>query len=108
MSANHHKKYLRLEDGRSYELPGPVVVIGRNPIGNPGEYLLAIDDNTKTISKTHARLSIKGDEWVLTDLNSTNGIVVFTDDGSEMYLEPGERVIGSGRFLLGDVAFTVE
>ena len=50
------RRSLVLDDGRKFSLSGASVVIGRNPIGEPGEQRLAISDTTRTLSKTHACL----------------------------------------------------
>ncbi|MFK4759635.1 DUF5684 domain-containing protein [Microbacterium sp. ZW T5_45] len=102
------RRVLVLDDGRSFALSASSVVIGRNPAGEAGEQRLAISDGTRTLSKTHARLIVQGDEWRLTDLHSTNGVVVVADDGAETLLDPGESVIGAGRFILGEVGMHVE
>ncbi|PRB17300.1 DUF5684 domain-containing protein [Microbacterium sp. MYb62] len=101
------RRVLVLDDGRRFALSGASVVIGRNPVGDPGEQRLAISDTTRTLSKTHARLVVQEDEWRLTDLHATNGVVVVADDGAEMLLDPGESVIGTGRFILGEVGMHV-
>lgn len=101
------RRVLVLDDGRRFALSGASVVIGRNPTGEAGEQRLAISDTTRTLSKTHARLVVQEDEWRLTDLHATNGVVVVADDGSEMLLDPGESVIGTGRFILGEVGMHV-
>ncbi len=101
------RRVLVLDDGRSFALSATSVVIGRNPEGEPGEQCLSIPDKTRTLSKTHARLIVQGEEWRLTDLHSTNGVVVVADDGAETLLDPGESVIGAGRFILGEVGMHV-
>jgi pSer/pThr/pTyr-binding forkhead associated (FHA) protein len=101
------RRSLVLDDGRSFALSGASVVIGRNPVGDPGEQRLAISDGTRTLSKTHARLVVTDDEWRLTDLNATNGVVVVAEDGTEVLLDPGESVVGTGRFILGEVGMHV-
>lgn len=101
------RRSLVLDDGRTFLLSGARVVIGRNPVGDPGEQRLAITDMTRTLSKTHARLVVTDDEWRLTDLHATNGVVVVADDGSETLLDPGESVVGNGRFILGEVGMHV-
>ena len=106
-----HKRGVRrslvLDDGRKFSLSGASVVIGRNPIGEPGEQRLAISDTTRTLSKTHARLVVHDDEWRLTDLHATNGVVVVEENGTETLLDPGESVTGNGRFILGEVGMHV-
>ncbi|MBQ3358996.1 MAG: FHA domain-containing protein, partial [Microbacterium sp.] len=101
------RRSLVLDDGRSFALSGASVVIGRNPVGDPGEQRLSITDATRTLSKTHARLVVTDDEWRLTDLHATNGVVVVAEDGTEVLLDPGESVVGTGRFILGEVGMHV-
>ncbi len=101
------RRSLVLDDGRTFALSGASVVIGRNPIGDPGEQRLAISDTTRTLSKTHARLVVHEDEWRLTDLHATNGVVVVEENGTETLLDPGESVTGNGRFILGEVGMHV-
>lgn len=101
------RRVLVLDDGRKFSLSGASIVIGRNPVGDPGEQRLAIADTTRTLSKIHARLVVEEDEWRLTDLHATNGVVVIADDGAEILLDPGESVIGTGRFILGEVGMHV-
>ena len=101
------RRVLVLDDGRTFALSATSIVIGRNPEGAPGEQRLSIPDKTRTLSKTHARLVVQGDEWRLTDLHSTNGVVVVADDGAETLLDAGESVTGAGRFVLGEVGMHV-
>ncbi|MFD5224359.1 DUF5684 domain-containing protein [Microbacterium sp. NPDC058342] len=101
------RRVLVLDDGRRFALSSTSVVIGRSPEGEQGEQRLSIPDRTRTLSKTHARLVVHGEEWRLTDLHSTNGVVVVADDGAETLLDPGESVIGAGRFILGEVGMHV-
>jgi pSer/pThr/pTyr-binding forkhead associated (FHA) protein len=101
------RRVLVLDDGRTFALSSTSIVIGRNPEGEPGEQRLSIPDKTRTLSKTHARLVVHGDEWRLTDLHSTNGVVVVADDGAETLLDAGESVTGAGRFILGEVGMHV-
>ncbi|MFJ4045620.1 DUF5684 domain-containing protein [Microbacterium sp. NPDC089987] len=101
------RRWLVLDDGRRFALSGARVVIGRNPVGEPGEQRLAVSDTTRTLSKTHARLVVQEDEWRLTDLHATNGVVVVADDGAETLLDAGESVVGTGRFILGEVGMHV-
>ena len=101
------RRVLVLDDGRRFSLSGASVVIGRNPTGEPGEQRLAIPDTTRTLSKPHARLVVREDGWRLTDLHATNGVVVVADDGSETLLDAGESVVGTGRFILGEVGMHV-
>ena len=83
----------RLELGDS----PPVVVrgalfLGRNPSANsehPQASVLAVDDPSKSVSKTHAMIELRDGGLWLTDLHSTNGCRVLAPDGSELMLTPG-------------------
>ncbi|MCR2826677.1 FHA domain-containing protein, partial [Microbacterium sp. zg.Y909] len=57
---------------------------------------VAVDDVTRTVSKTHALLHRADSGWKVTDLASTNG--VFLADESEV---AGTATV-SGVFFLGD------
>lgn len=76
-------------------------VVGRLPEVTPGVHAVVIPDPTRTLSKTHARLSFDGDAWVIEDLDSTNGVVLLHDDGREQELDPRQPVIATPRLLLG-------
>ncbi len=92
--------YLLLPDGTSLPLHRDNVV-GRRPESVPGVLAVVIADPTRTISKTHARLSLDGDAWVVEDLDSTNGVVLIHDDGREQELDARQPVIATPRLLLG-------
>ena len=51
----------------------------------------AIDDTTKTISKTHAMLDVVGGELRVHDLHSTNGVWVVPADGEAIEVERASR-----------------
>lgn len=85
-------------------------LVGRAPLGNDGELLVAIADPDRSISKTH--LSFEPDPeglWVV-DLGSTNGTEVERPDRSATPVLAGERVHvpfgGTVRF--GTRSFLVE
>jgi hypothetical protein len=91
---------LQLPDGSTVELTGDTAVLGRRPVpvhSAPGAQLITIVEETRTVSKTHALLRRQSEMWVVSDLGSTNGVVV---DDSEV--EPGETAAVEGDFLLGD------
>jgi predicted component of type VI protein secretion system len=82
---------IKLDDGRDFQLDRNVLV-GRNPVGQTGEQqaqLLAIDDPSRSISKTHLHLLTDGAGIWVTDRNSTNGSAVTTADGLRTPLQPG-------------------
>jgi hypothetical protein len=69
-----------LDDGRTVPLDG-AAVFGRDPAALPGENgisLLAVPDETRTVSKTHVKLEPGADAVLVTDRHSTNGVVVIT------------------------------
>lgn len=91
---------LQLPDGSSVDLTVDTVVLGRRPApvhAAPGAQLVEVVEETRTVSKTHALLRRQGDAWLVSDLGSTNGVVV--DDAE---VEQGQSVAIEGEFLLGD------
>lgn len=96
---------------------GTVVVrgllfIGRNPsapAGHPGGELLAVNDETRSLSKTHAMLEVADGALWVHDLGSTNGVWVVRagDDASKVV--PGQRAeVPAGTELeLGDLVIGV-
>ena len=90
---------LVLPSGESYELAADVVV-GRRPEPVDGSEVLPIPDSTRTLSKSHARLRRDGEQWVVEDLGSTNGLVLLHEAG-EVEIEPHRPVAASERMLFG-------
>ncbi len=91
--------------GDPVELTSSVVIVGRRPAADgafPDAQLIAITDETRTVSKTHARLQLRGDTWFVTDLDSTNGVLFATLMGTEIEAPPGEEIEAGERFFLGD------
>ncbi|MFT4137117.1 DUF5684 domain-containing protein [Microbacterium sp.] len=87
------------------ELVADVVIVGRHPeppADCPDAQLIAVHDPTRTLSKTHARLERNGDQWLVVDLHSTNGVVV-GEQGVAAEVPPGVAVPVPERLLLGDV-----
>ncbi len=100
---------LRLDDGRVVPLERPVVVVGRRPPDADGAaQVVALPDTTRTLSKTHARLELRDGTWWVTDLGSTNGVVVPDAGGAERMLVPGQAAVVTGRVRLGDVGMVLE
>ncbi|WP_347345229.1 FHA domain-containing protein, partial [Microbacterium sp.] len=92
--------------GPPIALVADVVILGRQPDAQqafPGAQLVALDDRTRTVSKTHARLERHGDGWRVVDLHSTNGVVVTAADGADAEIAPDAAVPVRERFVLGDV-----
>lgn len=95
--------------GAAIPLTADVVLVGRRPSADrefPGAQLVSIDDGT--VSKTHARLSLRGDHWYVTDLGSTNGVLFATLMGTEVEAAPGEEVEAGERFFLGDAEIRLQ
>ena len=94
--------------GAPIPLTADVVIIGRRPHREPDygdAQLVAIPDETRTVSKTHARMELTADGWTIVDLDSTNGVILIGEDGAEKDAPAGcpERL--TPRFLLGDAEF---
>lgn len=89
--------------GAPIALTSDVVFLGRRPVageGFPDAQVVAIQDGT--VSKTHARLELRDEQWYITDLDSTNGVLFATVLGTEVEATPGVEVEAGDRFLLGD------
>ncbi len=89
------------------------LLLGRDPARVEhweGASLLRVNDPEKSVSKTHAAVDGSGDELRITDLFSTNGVVVIGADGTERPLEPGVAVsVPSGSWIeLGRYRMRVE
>lgn len=94
--------------GSPIPLTAAVVILGRRPAGDaayPNAQLVAVQDGARTVSKTHARIELRGDAWIVTDLGSTNGVLVRTLMGDEVEVEPGGQLDAGERFFLGDEEF---
>ncbi len=90
-----------------------VLYLGRNPVAgvaHPGAAVLAVDDESKSVSKTHAMLEVDAGELWVHDLDSTNGVWVVPADGEPIEVVPGRReLVPSGAALeLGELAIAVE
>jgi hypothetical protein len=93
--------------GQRVPLTGRAVVLGRNPLAPaelPDAQLVTVRDAGRTISKTHASVELGDAGWMITDLNSTNGVYLIGPDGNEIELEPGDTVPVSAHFVLGEVS----
>ena len=94
--------------GSPVPLTAEVVIIGRRPHREPDNVdaqLVAIPDETRTVSKTHARMELTPDGWTIVDLDSTNGVILISEDGAETDATPGRPEPLTARFLLGDAEF---
>lgn len=94
---------LALPDGAAVSLVGRTVVLGRKP-SNADEAVqyVAVHDDSRTMSKEHARLDWTVTGWTITDLDSTNGVTLVHDDGRVERLPGGATAHVPTRFRLGD------
>lgn len=95
------------DEGQRVILTHPVVLLGRNPSRgrtHPDAQLVEVVDPGKTVSKTHARLELVDGAWIITDLHSTNGVVLTGAGGLETELDPGASGAVSADFLLGELS----
>ncbi len=92
------------------------VLIGRAPQANRLSNrdlprMVAVPSPQQDISRTHAEIRMEGSDVLVTDLNSTNGVLLGRPGGPQRRLHPGEpTVLSDGEVAdLGDgVTFTVE
>ncbi|MBV0894035.1 DUF5684 domain-containing protein [Microbacterium sp. NC79] len=102
---------LQLPVGTSVALTSDYVILGRKPDDEPefpSAQLISVADGTRTISKTHAVLALVDGAWTITDLGSTNGVVLIDESGAERELAPHQPAVLTTRFLLGDAELRIE
>jgi len=106
---------LVLSTGTVVSLERPVL-LGRAPqvsrVGNAEmPRPVAVPSPTSDISRTHAQVRQDGDDVLVTDLHSTNGVLVIRPGAAPQRLHPGEpTVIGPDDVVdIGDgVTFRIE
>lgn len=105
-AARHRAAWMLIPPlGEPIPVSSDVLIIGRRPGADPERpqaQLVAVSDETRTISKTHARIERRAGGWVIVDLQSTNGVLLIGEDGSEREAVPGVAEQLPERFLLGD------
>lgn len=94
---------LEVVGGDNYPLLDNEVTIGRAAAQALGGSHVGVVDATRTMSKRHAQLRLADGQWKVSDLGSTNGTFVRSDDGREAEVEPGTQVAVQGVLLLGDL-----
>jgi hypothetical protein len=87
---------LLIADGKSFVIDRPRAVIGRS---QRCDYVLA-DPN---VSRRHCELHLRGPDWYLTDLGSTNGVTVNGKRVSSSRLSPGDEIVVGTSSLRFDV-----
>ncbi|MBI5161147.1 MAG: FHA domain-containing protein [Micrococcales bacterium] len=83
---------LRSAAGIAHPVSPSGLIVGRDPRppeGWEGAALLPLADPGKSVSKTHAALSVQDGELHVLDLSSTNGTTVAFPDGTERRVGPG-------------------
>ena len=103
---------LRFDDGTSLELVGRVLV-GRAPASEPGEAvdeLIALEDSSMQLSKTHALFAMEGAGAYVVDRDSRNGVRVIASDGRDGLVAPRERIpLSAGSIVeIGGRRITIE
>jgi hypothetical protein len=98
--------------GRLVPVEG-VLYLGRNPVAtavHPGAPVLAVNDERKSVSKTHAMLEVDADGLWVHDLDSTNGVWVIPAGGEPIEVMPGRReAVPAGAVLeLGELPLHVQ
>ena len=87
-------------------------LVGRNPAARAGESVaqfFAVDDDSRTVSKTHFRIDWHDERLMIIDRHSGNGIVVERGLESPRTLVPmaSFELHDDDHVLIGDQAFTV-
>ena len=98
---------LTLPDGSDEAITASTVILGRSPSAPAGSdaQVIAVVDDTKTVSKSHAVLRLVGDTWVIEDSGSTNGSIVLDESGAEIEVTATHALIET--FQLGDATFRI-
>lgn len=85
---------VRLPSGEAIPIEG-AMVLGRDPISpdHPDRVQrVSIDDPDRSVSKTHASFDVIDGQLLVSDLASTNGVVVVHADGREIVPQPGQQI----------------
>jgi pSer/pThr/pTyr-binding forkhead associated (FHA) protein len=103
--------YLETADGVRHPIRSQTV-IGRSPARGADHRslgVLAFEDSSRSLSKTHALVEPTDGGFYVQDLGSTNGTMVSSPDGEQHPVAPGERVrLDPGGVLeLGEFILTV-
>jgi hypothetical protein len=87
---------LLISDGKSFVIDRPRAIIGRS---QRCDYVLA-DPN---VSRRHFELQLRGADWYLVDLDSTNGVTVNGRRVASSRLSPGDEIVAGTSALRFDV-----
>ena len=92
------------DSGVVLPLKSDSVLLGRKPVSSDlSVEPIAVPDESRTLSKNHARLELRDGLWTVTDLNSTNGVILVSADGAEVQLPAGGSSPLAEQFILGNV-----
>jgi hypothetical protein len=97
---------IETSQGQKVKVLGQSIILGRklDPSQYPAQWqVIVLDDPEKTVSKVHARLDLVNEKWIVTDLNSSNGVVIYRPDGSEEELVGGASAQINEKILLGNI-----
>jgi hypothetical protein len=91
---------------------GGLVLVGRRPAASAGEHLarlVAINDPSRSVSKTHLAMGEDDNGVWVVDRHSTNGTTVVPPVGRLHECQPGERVYlaPGSRVMFGERSFAV-
>lgn len=96
------------EGGVPITLTKSAALLGRNPSSTAADtQLVSVPDPVKTVSKTHARLTLVDGVWTIVDLNSTNGVYLLSDGNDETEVEAGVPTPIGEAFRLGDLTIRI-
>ena len=96
------------EGGAPISLTKSAALLGRNPSSTAADtQLISVPDPSKTVSKTHARLTLADGVWTIVDLNSTNGVYLLNEAGDETEVEAGVPTTIGDSFRLGDLTIRI-
>jgi hypothetical protein len=99
---------LMFSTGQMLTVAGSALV-GRTPSPAPGETVdtvFAVDDPTRSVSRTHFRADWRDGHLTVTDRGSANGLVV--DGGQPLPSGQPVELHDGDRIVLGDQSFTVQ
>jgi hypothetical protein len=96
------------EGGVPIKLTASAALLGRNPSSTAADtQLISVPDPSKTVSKTHARLTLADGVWTIVDLNSTNGVYLLSPSNDETEVEAGVPTTIGDSFRLGDLTIRI-
>lgn len=100
---------LLLDTGQSIPVDR-TIVLGRAPSPvSPGDVPIPVDDQTRSLSRTHVRISPTASGISIVDMNSANGTRARTPNGRTHTLVPGQplELPLNSQLLLGERLISV-